>query len=60
MSAVCRPMSMIPEGLTNVQAVYYADQVNAQAQEAATVHAQLAAMSAPGPQVAPVSLHVTP
>ena len=47
-------------GLTNVQAVYYADQVNAQAQEAATVHAQLAAMSAPGPQVAPVSLRVTP
>ena len=47
-------------GLTNVQAVYYADQVNAQAQEAATVHTQLAAMSAPGPQVAPVSLRVTP
>ena len=47
-------------GLTNVQAVYYADQVNAQAQEAATVHSQLAAMSAPGPQLAPVSLRVTP
>ena len=47
-------------GLTNVQAVYYADQVNAQAQEAATVHAQLAAMSAPGLQYAPVSLRVTP
>ena len=47
-------------GLTNVQAVYYADQVNAQAQEAATVRTQLAAMSAPGPQYAPVSLRVTP
>src|SRR3989454_3942408 len=30
--------------LTNVQAVYYADQVNAQAQEAATVRERLAAM----------------
>ena len=47
-------------GLTNVQAVYYADQVNAQAQEAATVRARLAAMSAPGPRYAPISLRVTP
>src|SRR5437667_8730227 len=46
--------------LTNVQAVYYADQVNAQAQEAATVRARLAAMSAPGPRYAPISLRVTP
>lgn len=46
--------------LTNVQTVYYADQVNAQAQEAATVRARLAAMSAPGPRYAPFSLRVTP
>jgi P-type conjugative transfer protein TrbJ len=46
--------------LTNVQAVYYADQVNAQAQEAATVRERLAAMSAPGPRYAPISLRVTP
>ncbi len=46
--------------LTNVQAVYYADQVNAQAQEAATVHTRLAAMSAPGPRYPPISLRVTP
>jgi P-type conjugative transfer protein TrbJ len=46
--------------LTNVQTVYYADQVNAQAQEAATVRARLAAMSAPGPRYASFSLRVTP
>ncbi len=46
--------------LTNVQAVYFADQVNGAAQEAATVQARLAAMSAPGPQHAPFSLRVTP
>ena len=46
--------------LTNVQAVYYADQVNTQAQEAATVRERLAAMSAPGPQHPPISLRVTP
>jgi P-type conjugative transfer protein TrbJ len=46
--------------LTNVQAVYDADQVNAQAQETATVRARLASMSAPGPHYAPYSLHVTP
>jgi len=46
--------------LTNVQSVYYADQVNAAAQEAATVRARLAAMSGAGPRYAPVSLRVTP
>jgi P-type conjugative transfer protein TrbJ len=46
--------------LTNVQTVYYADQVNAQAQEAATVRARLTAMSAPGPRYRPFSLRVTP
>ena len=46
--------------LTNVQAVYYADQVNAQAQEAATVRERLTAMSAPGLRYAPISLQVTP
>src|SRR2546427_9761022 len=46
--------------LTNVQAVYYADQVNAQAQEAATMRERLAAMSAPGPRYSPISLRVTP
>jgi hypothetical protein len=46
--------------LTNVQAVYYAGQVNAEAQETATVRARLAAMSARGPRYTPVSLRVTP
>jgi type IV secretion system protein TrbJ len=47
--------------LTNVQAVYYADQVNAQAQEATTVRARLQAMSAPAPRrYEPVSLRVNP
>ena len=46
--------------LTNVQAVYYADQVNGQAQEAATVRERLATMSAPGPRYAPMSLRITP
>jgi type IV secretion system protein TrbJ len=46
--------------LTNVETVYYADQVNAQAQEAATVRARLAAMSAAGPRYAPFSLRATP
>lgn len=46
--------------LTNVQAVYYADQVNAEAQETATIRARLAAMSAPGPRYPPISLRVTP
>ncbi len=46
--------------LTNVQAVYYADQVNGEAQETTTIHARLAAMSAPGPRYRPISLRVTP
>ena len=46
--------------LMNVQAVYYADQVNGQAQEAATVRERLATMSAPGPRYAPLSLRITP
>ena len=46
--------------LTNVQAVYDANQVNGAAQEAATIHAELAAMSAPGPTYTPQSLRVTP
>jgi type IV secretion system protein TrbJ len=46
--------------LTNVQAVYDADQVNAAAQETATVRARLASMSAPGPRYAPYPLRVTP
>ncbi len=48
------------QALTNVQAVYYADQVNGQAQEAATLRERLAAMSAPGPRYPPISLRVTP
>jgi len=47
-------------GLTNVQAVSAANQVNAVAQEQATIGAELAAMSAPGPAFAPQSLRVTP
>ena len=46
--------------LTNVQAVYDANQVNGAAQEAATIHAELVGMSAPGPTYAPQSLRVTP
>jgi len=46
--------------LTNVQAVYYADQVNGDAQETATIRARLATMSAPGPRYQPTSLRVTP
>ena len=47
-------------GLTNVQAVYYADQINAGAQRQATFRARLTAMSAPGPKYAPISLRITP
>ena len=46
--------------LTNVQAVYDASQVNSTAQEGATIQAELAAMSAPGPNYLPQSLRVTP
>lgn len=47
-------------GLTNVQAVYYANQINAEAQRATTFRTRLAAMSAPGPRYAPISLRITP
>jgi len=46
--------------LTNVQAVYYANQVNAEAQRQATFRARLATMSAPGPGYADVSLRILP
>ena len=47
-------------GLTNVQAVSAANEVNAAAQEQATIGAELAAMSAPGPAFAAQSLRVAP
>jgi P-type conjugative transfer protein TrbJ len=47
-------------GLTNVQAVYYAAQVNAEAQRAATFRTRLSAMSSPGPRYPPISLRVIP
>ena len=46
--------------LTNVQAVYYANEVNSRSQETATYRAHLAAMSGPGHPFAPTSLRVTP
>jgi P-type conjugative transfer protein TrbJ len=46
--------------LTNVQTVYYADQVNGAAQETATLRARLTALSAPGRTYPPYTLHVTP
>jgi type IV secretion system protein TrbJ len=46
--------------LTNVQTVYYADQVNAAAQEATTLRARLTALAAPGRDYPPYALHVTP
>lgn len=46
--------------LTNVQAVYYANEVNAEAQRQATFRSRLSAMSARGPNYAPVSLRITP
>lgn len=46
--------------LTNVETVYYADQVNTAAQRNATVRAKLVAMSAPGQQYPPVTLRVEP
>lgn len=45
---------------TSMQAVYYADRVNAEAQQAATIDARLRAMSAPARRRAPISLRVTP
>ena len=47
-------------GLTNVQAVYYASQINADAQRQTTFRARLSAMSGPGPRYALISLRVTP
>ena len=45
---------------TNVQAVYFANEVNAEAQADATVRANLEAMSAPGVRFPGISLQVTP
>ena len=45
---------------TNVQAIYFANRVNAESQAEATVRANLAAMSAPGPRYPGLSLQVTP
>jgi P-type conjugative transfer protein TrbJ len=48
------------EAQTNVEGVYFANRVNAEAQAEATVRENLAAMSAPGPQFPGISLQVTP
>ena len=45
---------------TSMQAVYYADRVNNEAQQAATIDERLRTISAPGRRRAPVSLRVTP
>ena len=45
---------------TSMQAVYYADRVNTEAQQAATIDERLRAMSRPARRRAPVSLRVTP
>ncbi|GAC1648715.1 MAG: hypothetical protein NVS4B3_04700 [Gemmatimonadaceae bacterium] len=42
--------------LTNVEAVYFADQVNSRAQQDETVRLRLASLSAPGLRYAPISL----
>jgi hypothetical protein len=47
-------------GLTNVQAVYYANQVNGEAQRQATFRSRLSAMGSAGPRYSPVSLRITP
>jgi len=47
-------------GLTNVQAVYYANQVNGEAQRQATFRSRLSAMASAGPRYAPISLRITP
>jgi type IV secretion system protein TrbJ len=46
--------------LTNVQAVYYAHQVNTEAQRQATFRERLMAMSGPGTNYEPISLRVAP
>ncbi len=43
-----------------MQAVYYADQVNAQEQQAATIDERLTELSAPATRSAPVSLRIRP
>ncbi len=45
---------------TNIQAVYFANRVNAESQAETTVRTNLAAMSAPGPRYPGFSLQVTP
>lgn len=45
---------------TSMQAVYYADRVNTEARQAATVDARLAALTAPARRSAPVSMRVKP
>ena len=45
---------------SSMQAVYYANRVNAEAQEAATIDDRLTALSAPARRSQPVSLRVTP
>jgi P-type conjugative transfer protein TrbJ len=45
---------------TSMQAVYYADQVNKESQQAATIDDRLAALSAPAIRGRPISLRVTP
>lgn len=45
---------------TNVEAVYFANRVNAEAQAETTVRAHLEEMSVPGPQFPGISLQVTP
>ena len=46
--------------LTNIQAVYYAHQVNSEAQRQATFRERLTAMSGPGNAYEPISLRVAP
>ena len=48
------------EGQTNVEAVYFANRVNAEAQAETTVRANLEAMSQPGAPFPAISLRVTP
>jgi P-type conjugative transfer protein TrbJ len=48
------------EAQTNAEAVYFANRVNAESQAEATVRANLAAMSAPGPRFPGFSLQVVP
>jgi P-type conjugative transfer protein TrbJ len=45
---------------TSMQAVYYADRVNTEAQQAATIDERLKAISAPARRTAPISLRVGP